>query len=733
MSSSSLFSSDSTIKEAKRAPPKPIGQPLHVPIMPIASNQFPPFSYFYICATRATNLHNCSLQSLYLVIRTHPTLQPIITPNAWCNDSEAVFNCGYSLDFTNVPHFSLGDFTPVVEVYIRYPKKSQLVGVAFLPLKVIQTHKINNKPLTYLYQNNPVDLKDVASLHVVGSIFVTVALGEREHQSILDPNSPQFNMLQPPKPQPKKKKVPPKKARRYSSDYYSDYSYSEDEYDDEDWTVLALKHGWIKPGSSGNWKEKALKKGWREPSKCAYYSTLVDCDLDERALMCENGAQTTKSIINDEINEIVEDCQNAEEQFQSAKNDIKSLCSTGTKPSMHIEQPTQIYSSSVRKSKKKFSISNVVVYSSSEITQKIEKISKIDKIESGDIDISSTHESIMDKIKIEEEEEDIELDESLMKQISVLHEKKSQNASQNLHILSESDESDDFKPINEEESDNSELILTGSNKFANSNSSQKSKSSGKSQKSNPVQNEIQNEEEEIHEAPQKSKSSSSSLKKDDSFSGSSIIGSARLLIPKANKSNESEEESFKSATFSDISQHGGFIDDPLLGIASNIDDDDDDDNNSKGNNNQKSDSDKKKSPLDLSVLEKLNNKYSDKSNENKEEEKKVIPGITEPIMISNITDDLDFKFNMSDSPPPKLRYSSTTGTLTSTENKPQNTLTSNNNVPLDFKSNKSSSSHNSISKVDNCAIEPLDQDDLDQFKGSSVLSDDDDDDSDSIF
>ena len=803
--SSELFSYDSDIKEPEKAPPKPSAKQIHVPIMPISTNQFPPFSYFYICATRATNLHNCSLQSVYLVIRTHPSLSPIVTPNAWCNDSEALFNCGYSLDFTNVPTFSLGDFTPVVELYIRYPKKSQLVGVAFLPLRILQVKNINNKPITYLYQNQPIELKDVSTLHIIGTIFITIALGEREHQTILDPNSPQFN-TEPPKPAPKKKPQP-KKTRRYSSDYYSDYSYSDYDYDyDEDWTVLAMKHGWVKPGSSGNWKEKALKKGWKEPSKATHYSTLVECDLDGRNNMNDNGAQTVKSIINDEIDEIVENFENAEAKFESAKNDIKSLCqNTKQKHNahMHLEHPTQIYSSNsqLKSTKKNFAISSTIIYSS-DLNQ---------SLNANNINPLNPQKQVL----AQEEEDDIELNETLMKQISVIQEKRSKT---NMKVLSESSDSDDFKQINEEESGNSEIILTGSHRQSSTGSSKKSNSSQKSNSnhispplnsdnrdskqasnkkdisysSNSILNfdfqkeeesqissksniklddkdddrfdssnsfskfdkiEVKNNQKIINSTKPNQSISSNSIpninsKKEEEdhassqisqhsgvLSESSIIGSGRQLLPKQNNQKIIEEESYNSSRTSNIDD---FMNDPILGSNSFFSEKE----NTEKEKPQKEKTNGNGSPLDLSLLDKLDpksNSNSNKSDQNPTKEQVQINNqsdmsnssenktnkIGEPIMISNFTDDLDFKFNFSDSPPPKLKYSSTaTGTMTNTENKSQNILQQN---PIKEPVKSPNQEY--------AQITPLSQEDLKILQASSIMtnSDDDSDNSDDMF
>lgn len=696
MSSSSLLSSDSNIKNTNKAPPKPISQKLHVPIMPIASNQFPPFSYFYICVSRAINLHNCSLHSVFLIFRTHPSLQPILSPNSWCNDSEAVFNCGYSLDFTNVPHFQLGDFTPVVELYIRYPKQSQMVGVSFLPLKVIQTINVNNKPLTYLYQNNPIDLKDVASGNVVGSIFVTVALGEREHIGILDPNSPLFNNPQNLITQKKKKVEQPKKRRRYSSDYYSDYSYSDYEYDEEDWITEAMKHGWVKPGSTGNWKEKALKKGWKPPAQVCCYSVSVECDLDDRTFMQEKSVQTIKSIINDEIDEIVEDCQNVKDQFKSAENDIKELCNANkqqsTEHSMRFEKPIQIYSSNSsfvgNNQKKNMSVSNNVIYSNDDFN----------KITDENINIENIHESIIDKINEEEEEEDID---NLIPMISTIQETKSQNSTKKLNNSFSSD-SIDFEIENEEDANASELIISGSrhsssnsksssehkneknkddqdspkdkhpeNSASSSNSilSQNSKQSNKSnqsKKSNQSIGSLLSNRSLLSNGSNKSSQSNKSDKSNKSDRSDKSKGSQKSLIPKKqNQTNDLDNSSIndKSSGSILIGQSHKLL--PKLQDSKEIVQEEEEEPNELSSIEKDDSKIKPVKDYSLSDLmiqieeEEEENDNHTQSNNNKDNENH----ISSPIKISNLSEQLGLnKVELSDLSSPTLRYSSTVGT-----------------------------------------------------------------------
>ena len=471
-----MFDDDTSLHEAKKRPPRPTTQYVHVPVAPIMSNQFPPFSYFFICVHKATNMHNCSLQSLYLLIRTHPSLQPIMTPNAWCNDSEANFNVGYSLDFTNVPHFSLGDFTPVVEVYIRYPKKSQLVGIAFLPLRVLEITSAEGKPMTYLYRDTPIDIKDVTTRRVVGTVVVTVALGEREHQRILDPNAPKQvqSAMQPQpqvKPAPLRSKQRPKRRKSSYSEYDYESDYDSEEEDELDWMSEAMKHGWVKPGSMGNWKEKAKKKGWTPPEQKAFYTTGTECDL-------MNTAAKTEAVIQVDLD--LPDIEELKPVDEDVKSDIMQMFSSSNS-AMQIEEQA-IFSSDSGKGKKPKRLKMSAVKTVFSEKPKSEK--------NDDDEISDIHQSILNlatgnQAQDQEDDDDSTLDESLMKQVSeiktqntmkILSESNSDDSESKSDMLSASD--DDFKPLNEEETETSELIVSGGRK---SSSSGKSSGSGKLQ------------------------------------------------------------------------------------------------------------------------------------------------------------------------------------------------------------------------------------------------------------
>ena len=140
------FSGDQTsFIEPKSKVPTPIPENPVVSILPIASTPYQPFTTFYISITKAINLHSCKMSSVYLCVRVNKNVDPILTPQAWCNTSEATFNCGYALDFTGIRDFALNSCSPVIELHERYGKKAVLVGYVICPLQITQVSTIFGK------------------------------------------------------------------------------------------------------------------------------------------------------------------------------------------------------------------------------------------------------------------------------------------------------------------------------------------------------------------------------------------------------------------------------------------------------------------------------------------------------------------------------------------------------------------------------------------------------------
>jgi len=273
---------DSFAQEPRKSIPKPTSNKIDVSIAPIMSNPIPPFTHFYICISKIKNLSSSQQQSLYLLIRTHPKIKPILSNSVWCSSSEVLFNVGYTLDFSGFPGFQLGSFIPVIELYSKIGKNSKLIGVSLLPMVKKSTEMYQEKPLTFIFKNEPCEIKDILTEMIVGSIHVTIALGELIHQPILDPYSDQFCKV--PLPistivEPKKNEIEKQLEEEEVFEAYSDYDYYSEDDEPIDIISEAIKHGWLKPGEKIDWKIKAKEAGWVPPRTTGRYNTETYCNL----------------------------------------------------------------------------------------------------------------------------------------------------------------------------------------------------------------------------------------------------------------------------------------------------------------------------------------------------------------------------------------------------------------------------------------------------------------------
>jgi hypothetical protein len=253
----------------------------------IASPEFAPFSHFFICVTKAFHLTGCSMQSLSLRIRILPSLPVIDTSPIWCIDAEVDFRCGYALDFSRIPSFSLGEFTPVIELYRRKGSDSDLYAFALLPLSVQEVIECSGQVLTFLYRNRGVELLQMTSGQPIGIITVTIALGFPEHQQFLDPNtqlpSAQRQPTIPVAPMVRPTPVLPESSHStVSSDSVVRHRrrrHRRQKKPKKNWMNQAMAYGWKPPGYvDPDWKERAREKGWEPPSPVVFSSIAVSCD-----------------------------------------------------------------------------------------------------------------------------------------------------------------------------------------------------------------------------------------------------------------------------------------------------------------------------------------------------------------------------------------------------------------------------------------------------------------------
>lgn len=272
-----------------------------VSVQSITHQQFPEFSHFFICVTRAFNLTGCAMSSLVLKIRIIPSLPIIQTGNVWCQDGEVNFRCGYALDFkTYAKFFNLGDVTPVIEFYRKSPQSKkndlELFGFSLLPLSVLETVLCNGDPLTYLMKNKVIDLRQFTTGQIIGYLTVTIALGFAHQQKFMDPDSEEFmnensTLVQPNKlpvqlanqqnnlsvendPQSANIENKPRRRKHHKKHHKKRPK--------NVWIQKAMAFGWKPPGFvDPEWKDKAIEKGWTPPNKTLFSSIGITCTPTE--------------------------------------------------------------------------------------------------------------------------------------------------------------------------------------------------------------------------------------------------------------------------------------------------------------------------------------------------------------------------------------------------------------------------------------------------------------------
>ena len=331
-----------------------------LPIHEISTSPFGEYTYFFIYIPqlfniqlklykRAKNQKTIFFQT-FLRIRVHPDKPPIKTKPVVCVSQDPVINCGYALDFSEIPPKDLSSHCPVIELYYISEKGETLLGTAILPLKVNQVLNIYGKPLKYLYRNEQINIEDFLS-RKVGSALVTIALGFEEHIEyfrkiqtgsipeelvpIADENHPQnaqnakltttstttTTTMKSSVNQFRQNAIdgdsaeyvkPQTKQHVVVSDEDVDEENEEEEDDEDekskrrhrhrhrrhhhkknktDWMQQAILLGWKPPGTlTGNWKEKAASKGWKPPIMKS--SIALQFNYHDAAQLRDNDCQT---------------------------------------------------------------------------------------------------------------------------------------------------------------------------------------------------------------------------------------------------------------------------------------------------------------------------------------------------------------------------------------------------------------------------------------------------------
>lgn len=257
----------------------------------------PAFSHVFICIHRYEKLFKCQMQTLFARIRFHPKISIIQTINAMCISNSIELNCSYALDLSSIPPFRNEDFTPVVELFRRIPKHSELVGVSLLPLKENEKVKIQKKYLTYFYHNSRAPVKDIMTDSIVGNLVVSIAFGFPEHKSLFDPNHFYSQDTQNIKINPTNNQIENEdensdvnenneseksKSKNETRRHHGHHHRHHHKKKSNNWQKMATAAGW-KPSTfvGSDWKEKAVKRGWIPPEKQLKSSIAINCQKDD--------------------------------------------------------------------------------------------------------------------------------------------------------------------------------------------------------------------------------------------------------------------------------------------------------------------------------------------------------------------------------------------------------------------------------------------------------------------
>jgi hypothetical protein len=305
----------------------------------------------------------------------------------------------------------------------------------------------------------------------VGEIFVTVALGEPEHQTLLDPNAkPELRLAVDLVPVPD---VPtnPKREKQSVTDYSSAEEYSEEEEEDVDWVAEAQNHGWVRPGSLGNWKEKALKKGWTKRVQKCFYSTGTECDFLAASTKCHAAVQVDIDL--PDIEELhLSTAEGDEEEIMNSELFALFKHTEGRKGKSALDNGSSSEDFKSGKEEVAVPIDLIQKRSQSDEESSFESYGPIPVAKTVANDVKSQDSS--EKISVSEEEEE---DQSILKEVSEMKEKMRTHVGSILDGHSDGENSDvqsfaedDFRPV-DEESECSELQFTGSRKTSHSSGS----------------------------------------------------------------------------------------------------------------------------------------------------------------------------------------------------------------------------------------------------------------------
>ncbi|EAY03268.1 hypothetical protein TVAG_299310 [Trichomonas vaginalis G3] len=327
------FGPTSSSKNKKKASiqvkPLQMQQPIRsqIPVTKISTSPYGEYTTLFLLITKLLNLKlnkrknsrikiNDLFTKVFLRIRVHPDRPKIQTNLVVCINPDPIINCGYALDYSQVPPEDISRYTLAFELYTSTTSGEELIGIALLPPNLQEVITVDGKPLKFLARNKQIEFKSPTQ-EIVGSAIINVALGFEMHQEFFkrQPENGPEALLQSvqrelPKPipeepirpqkiisepirqfnlhedraidasddeKPKKMVVQSQKQRSKSAgndeDEEEEDNYEEEEEEEEEDERSRRRHRHRhhhhsrrhRSRDSSNWIQKAMLLGWRPP------------------------------------------------------------------------------------------------------------------------------------------------------------------------------------------------------------------------------------------------------------------------------------------------------------------------------------------------------------------------------------------------------------------------------------------------------------------------------------
>ncbi|EAY15579.1 hypothetical protein TVAG_495980 [Trichomonas vaginalis G3] len=189
-------------------------------------------SYAFICITTGKNLNSFSMQSLFLKLKIHKSVEPIITQPVWCHREDIYFDTAIMFQLKQL-QFPPEELDISFELHARHLVTSQHLGTCRCPL--IESHLAEDfrKPLYYFYKQAHLPLVDTRTGERLAKFVITIAFGYEEHLDYVEP-SIKFNSV----------------LLKYKGDHHEvpfPYAFKTVSDIEENWKLFAMAEGWSPP------------------------------------------------------------------------------------------------------------------------------------------------------------------------------------------------------------------------------------------------------------------------------------------------------------------------------------------------------------------------------------------------------------------------------------------------------------------------------------------------------